>query len=1258
MPATVEKNVAIGGSSLYPRYRGEKNMPDKEARAKKDDDAPKKDIEATGKKARAEKKKSSQEEQQQRLADLRREAEEAKESIEKTIREASGSQDPEKVEALLQVFREGGQLKDIPVDREADETRRQEAERRKSYATAGNTEVILETKVDNYPVAIYKQEGKLVLTGLQDTKFKAAVLKEIFKEAGVGKNKPFPKDFDNWDVDERKVYVAENFGITTRDNQLKGAIPIKPVGVILNPIVERAWDQALLADQFSGGEKLSRLLELSDILDSAIADGKITGADADILKGHLNTEVKTINNQLNKQLELRESIENKLEQFDDNFGPVYMRTKALLADNNPANLAANRVALLDILNRVQQIVENEIQTLPIGFDIEDRTTWNFNHIENSNLTVNAKNENEDYHYYRFVFETARAIKQAVGVRGRGAIINFLGGNTPANQMLLDRFVSRDTSVSYLGQMDNFYRYLYKNLSTQELSNLTGDIEQNARLASSSISGGWTTFERRMTELYGKIFNLRSGEPSQETAADRTGLRIWSGLTSIDGVETTVRYQELAKPPAHWRDSEIALDRYLGTIETSGLTGQDAQQFIGQAYQTLTLIPQDIPEGNALYTRLRRKIEAFKFKTTWTIIAHQSSLDPERMEQIYTQEMEGVKEQTFSDVIDRFWRDSHGREYYQTVENGAVLGPGNEKRMNLFDVDHRLYSERYRDDRIRMNMVEQMTKYSIENSFNGRADINRIMSDVDHDHLPAEWRIGGRWERELEEVRQWLKAEWGRVATNPKNSHESWFGDTIDKWAEGNMVDSLTKKVAGNWYVQATLHGASGDSVDPRVAAEIVDKFLADGLITVTPNRDERREWLERILDPYNPMTYLDVRRMEMKRILKNRLIHDFGLQVDSGLQRWQTAALGTANLVDAEIDDLDASGVLGAIDANAYDITWIFQHSTYNIIRVYGKDSLKSKFDDDFQAMVYNKSSNVYNAYIADHNWEYLHPDFELRGRAIGEEEVNKNFRDKLPGKHHWIFPHISMAIRFVSPFLSPADRDLIDIRTKELIAKNHVWLPKNEEQREEFVDFMRGFASRELFESGAISFADKNFSEVAEQKAFSKFAMIDNADDRVRHLKFVRAFQHYLANPEADKLIEIMDKEKLAPSTRNARTWPLMNFILDGHWKVVHDLKYKLFGEPDVTNKEMENFVDNLTGKGYTLKEQGEHFITKNLGIGPWILGSTPFRLIRNLVWEEFKKERQIEGKWGWILALIFAVIWNGITSAGKGVGDDIKKQ
>src|SRR3990167_1690670 len=86
-----EQIVANHGESLYPKYRGEKIMPDKEARAKKDDDEPKGKVEAKGKGLRAEKKKSTPEEQQrQRLKDLQREAKEAEESSKRT-REAAES---------------------------------------------------------------------------------------------------------------------------------------------------------------------------------------------------------------------------------------------------------------------------------------------------------------------------------------------------------------------------------------------------------------------------------------------------------------------------------------------------------------------------------------------------------------------------------------------------------------------------------------------------------------------------------------------------------------------------------------------------------------------------------------------------------------------------------------------------------------------------------------------------------------------------------------------------------------------------------------------------------------------------------------------------------------------------------------------------------------------------------------------------------------------------------------------------------------
>lgn len=210
-------------------------------------------------------------------------------------------------------------------------------------------------------------------------------------------------------------------------------------------------------------------------------------------------------------------------------------------------------------------------------------------------------------------------------------------------------------------------------------------------------------------------------------------------------------------------------------------------------------------------------------------------------------------------------------------------------------------------------------------------------------------------------------------------------------------------------------------------------------------------------------------------------------------------------------------------------------------------------------------------------------------------------------------------------------------------------------------MDYMEGVARRELLNSGAISFADKKYSEVvATRNTFNKFNPIDNMADRTLLKKFMGAdmIQTYLANPEAAMFQKLIAKDRGFPSTRNARLFPWMEFGLKAHMELAMHYNHKLFDEPDTTNKEIENFVDTLVGEGSMKKKQGLRFVRKNLGMGPGILGYNAFRVLRAIFWDENKRNTQITGrKKGWALLILF-MLFNPIKELFKSAFNEGKRQ
>ncbi|HSX19284.1 MAG TPA: hypothetical protein VLE91_04085 [Candidatus Saccharimonadales bacterium] len=1236
--------------------------------------------------------------------------------------------DLSKVEGILASLQAAGLMQDVTITPEmvsADEARKIEIERINAHANDGKTEVIYETEIGSEPVRLYSgREGELSLSEMSDAKYNAKNLTKIIEDAGLARDAALPKDFDEWSLKQRQDYVAQNFDVKPTGAKFEGVMPPPPTPGAID--FETRLDQHIRA--YGGdysGDRLSRAWSLTDQIGGALRRGEITDTEYASLMTRMADEVQNTNQEVRKEAQQDHQYRQMQAELDNNFGTVYKLAKRLLENGDHDALR--------LLERAREM-SIEIHDLPPGFDIERKATWQ-NKIEHFQFYDAEGNliANENYDYYQFVFEVTRAVQQVAGSRGKEAVRGILGAGltrdhvTPTRTIagvdkdyLLSRFVSNDPSKTLIREMDNFYEYLRKNLSPSERNALIGDIEREGPLATSSIRSGLIPFQNRMGQLAMMVFL------SNETRLDRSGLRLWAGLRAIEGVSDGIKYSEVAQAPGNWRDTELNMDRFLGTIELTGLSGQDAQQYIGLAYQMLTLVPLDNPEGAGIYAKVKRKIEAFKFKQFMTITWHQSSGDPEKMAHIFGAEMEGVKEETFSDVVDRFWRDPQGRSYF--VKHDAGTPDERVEWINIHDTAHRLYSERYRDEMgVVKNIVQELTRYSIMDHIDDPLDpdtMNAITTAIDFRNLPAEWkqsipntpegnaewdrRYGRRlmgtttvekgldpavwrnmtkWELELQMARQWIFNKWNAMAvdTHFKHKHPTWFdaaGNLTQTWAEGGMRGSMTKAIVQAWYRETTVHGAFGDVEQKGEADEVktgdvddlLDSLYRTGVISNDP--EELREWRDSIVN--NKLTYFDVRRKEMRKIFRDKLA-EMDLKVDTGKHQWDNNAAVPGIMtaadrmrehrmpdesadIDAEaLQELDDSGALSSAELNAFDLSYIFQHAAYNVIRIYGKASLTREYrerrSDDAEALVINASSNMYNSFIVDHNWEYFHPDFEHRGRGLGVDESNELMRAGFPGRYHWIFPHISMAVRFGSHFLTPQDKEKVRIRRDELIRDNVPFLPEDPEKRGDFEDLMEGYAKRELFDSGAISFAGEKFSTVAEEKeAMTKYALIDNNDDRLRHLKWVKKFQHFLNTLDPRLFQELTDKSKDAPSTRNARTWLWTSFMMEGYYKASRK-RQQYFSDPDVTSTQWEGFIENAVSRGDMLPEQGQEFIKRKLGMGPGLLGKSFFRTMRAL-WEDEKRENQIKRK-GWILrilALFGTMAIAGFGQGSKGLGEQLK--
>src|SRR3989344_2222754 len=469
------------------------------------------------------------------------------------------------------------------------------------------------------------------------------------------------------------------------------------------------------------------------------------------------------------------------------------------------------------------------------------------------------------------------------------------------------------------------------------------------------------------------------------------------------------------------------------------------------------------------------------------------------------------DETWVNFASRFSKDARGNEF--------VTDEG--KHVNLFDVSFSFYSEQLRDERILMNMVEAMTMHSINNKFGGGA-LSEIKEYCDFEKLSVEWR--GKFEDELEKLRQYF--------INRLEKHDI----NVSEW--GKKKSKAMKDLIQHWHRTRTLHGAFEKVVDGDLPGLMEEFGITD--------EAEARAFLDK--------DFLDIRREQMVEKLAGEL-KKLGLKAD--------------------FKYLKDSGFFESVDKNAYYLTWMFEWTNYDSIRIFNRES-RSNLDDDFDDLVFHQSTHVFYGRHIDHIWEFYHDTNENRGRAK-ENDVNRIWKQHLPGKHHYLFPQNSVMVRWSENFMTQEQKDEVERRTFELMRENDF---DNEKYHEEFYGWMRSVAVMDMIENGQFTFGQKVDGEKGENFRFSKvagklrkFEMIDVFIDRNKHLEYVgpQAFQAYLAKPSEGKFIDINDKEKVFYSTRAARQFPWMTLALRAHWEIANHHSMRLFDKPNLPSSSME---------------------------------------------------------------------------------------
>ena len=720
---------------------------------------------------------------------------------------------------------------------------------------------------------------------------------------------------------------------------------------------------------------------------------------------------------------------------------------------------------------------------------------------------------------------------------------------------------------YVSEHEAEIKAKFIELDPQKQNELVGDIERHA-----------STYYKQIISGFG-VVNIDDAKRMLFAIArqsdDPEGYRRWRAVKLADKLDAGVRVNQLYEPPVDWEETPQKISEILRTMEASDLSVEDLSTTIQQAIIMIRNVAPDTRAGRQMRDSLIGELDAFRGVHSLRITLEKHDMDPTDFTNLYRQYFD---DKTLTNFVGRFGKDRLGRQFQN--EKGEAV--------NLLDASFELYMQKLRDERILMNMVEEMTRHSIANPFSGSdmRDFEKWLG------IPLADELKGQ----IEDLRQYFVKKMQAKIDDPKDpDHQALGGLSVDDvWGskKANFLN-VTHDVIQEWHDKKTLQGAYG---------VIGEKDL----------EELKEEFGDKFSETWKGKEFLDVRRNILLEKLQEEL-SQMGLKVLNEKGEEQKI----------NIENLREYGTLESVGLNAYHLAWMMGWSTYDSIRIYSRDST-SQLRDDYDHLVFHSSTNLFFGRQLDQTWEHYSETNENRGRSK-ENDVNRIWKQYLPGKHSWLFPQNNMMTRWSEFFLSDAQKKEIARRTKEYMQK---WDFDNEKYHGEFEGWMKNAVVRDMIESGEISFGKEaveaggtRLSKIAEEMKLRKFEFIDLWVDRTSHKKFTdpAILQDYLANPNQDKFIDMNDKVNEFYSTRDARLFPWMTLALRAHWEISNKHRLRLFDKQNLAAEAGEKLTRDLVGIGYMERKQGEKEKKKMFGFNQFaeanfgeFFGTTPFRWTR----------------------------------------------
>lgn len=847
-------------------------------------------------------------------------------------------------------------------------------------------------------------------------------------------------------------------------------------------------------------------------------------------------------------------------------GTLENEREADLAAFTAAGLDADRNELIEHLSNLRDVSSiaqdlfNEAVRLggnPLVHPQMARLQYLINFIQRSG----ADNRN-----FMFINQFDRAVREletsATATGQLAALQSFLPVGTIGTIHTTREVVNR--------HFEDLYNNMDPKVRDQLFQRLKEEAQSYARSLQSGLFGSMRTVERELAPTI--LAESRRELPGQK------GIIEWRAVVELEGIRRNQLEDLFKRAPNDWREAERHLNTILRFVESTDFSPEQ----ISTALQQAIAIPegialsgltgQELADAKAMQDRLNRIIKATQAMHTFRVTAERASLNPEAVGRVF----ENFDDETFRVYFSRFAKDAYGNVFKDAAGND----------FNLLDKSLQEIFKRLKQERIDMNLVEELTRYSIENEITvNSGEFEEIWSRWGRYKNPGDPQYQTERQRVHDRL-EGLRQEMVHRMTVRGWNLSDWVTPSVSQFERGQEFNRKMSVING-WHKETNLLGVTKGKTQSRGPGGL---------------SEER---------------FVDQRRAELRYALEQTLMSPaFGLSA-------------------GQIREYTDMGILDQALNNAYYLSWTVAFSEYDTVRVWRHDWRDAFGNQGMWGDVARSgdSSNWFGFHI-DHL-----PEFYLqegRGRLFDTNQVL--WKHMLGKRRKYILPQLRFMVRtIVDTELPNQENDpVLFAAIQDKIAE--LWEAHRQETGLDFAQgndiqarsWTRAPAVAELIMNGddVIPFDRLNWSEVferldwtrdyqREETDVSKFNMIDIYDDRKEGRRYFDPahLQSYLGQPNTARFFDVNSREKFY-SRRNIRIWPWMRLVIPAHQEIGRHWARWFRMPHNMPHTEKETIVDLAVQQGVlnpndwaTVKKQ-----TLRIQIGSaWIPGSS-WVLIRRL--------------------------------------------